>query len=104
MAAQRAGERADEAYRRAQSDFAQVDQGYGGTVIINGQPYRTGRDSNWGSDVGGAILGGIIGSILSGGGRRRVSVETAEEASAEEASAEEAGGGGGGGRSRGGGW
>jgi uncharacterized membrane protein YgcG len=71
-AARRAGERADEAYRRAQGDFTRTDQaGYGGTVILNGERHPTGRNTNWGSDVGGAILGGIIGSILSGGGGRR---------------------------------
>lgn len=69
--ARRAAELADAAYARAQRDFDQVDgDGYGGTVVINGQPYGTGRRSQWGQDVGGAILGGIIGSILSGGGRR----------------------------------
>jgi uncharacterized membrane protein YgcG len=69
--ARRAGELADDAYRRAQLDFGAADQaGYGGTVVINGRPYGMGRDSGWGGDVGGAIIGGIIGSILSGGGRR----------------------------------
>lgn len=70
--AKRAVELADAAYERAQRDFSTVDgQGYGGTVVIGGRPYRTGRDSSWGSDVGGAIIGGIIGSILSGGGGGR---------------------------------
>ena len=68
--AQRAGELADEAYRRAQIDFGATDDaGLGGAVIINGRPYRMGRGSEWGSDIGGAVVGGIIGSILSGGGR-----------------------------------
>jgi uncharacterized membrane protein YgcG len=69
--AQRAGQLADDAYVRAQRDFAATEQaGYGGTVIIDNQPFPTGRGANWGADVGGAIIGGIIGSILSGGGRR----------------------------------
>jgi hypothetical protein len=68
--AKRASELADAAYARARNDFNDtVSRGYGGTVVIGGQPYPTGRNANWGSDVGGAILGGIIGSILSGGGR-----------------------------------
>ncbi len=67
--ARRATELADEAYRRASSDFEVADRsGHGGTVVIGGRPYRPG--SSWGSDVGGAIIGSIIGSILSGGGRR----------------------------------
>ncbi len=69
--ARRAGELADAAYRSAQREFSATDLGgQGGTVVINGQPYSMGRGSGWGDDVGGAILGGIIGSILSGGGRR----------------------------------
>jgi hypothetical protein len=69
--ARRAGELADAAYRAAQREFSATDLGgQGGTVVINGQPYSMGRGSSWGDDVGGAILGGIIGSILSGGGRR----------------------------------
>jgi uncharacterized membrane protein YgcG len=77
--AQRALAQADEAYRIASDDFDETDAaGYGGTVVINGQPYPVGRGSpwpgsmrgpGWGSDIGGAILGGIIGGILSGGGR-----------------------------------
>src|SRR5687768_1906011 len=68
--ARRAGELADEAYRAAQAEFGATDiGGLGGTVVINGQPYSMGRGSSWGGDVGGVILGGIIGSILSGGGR-----------------------------------
>ncbi|HEX5579653.1 MAG TPA: TPM domain-containing protein [Candidatus Limnocylindria bacterium] len=70
--ARRASELADAAYERARRDFdVAVDDGRGGTVVIGGQPYPTGRQANWGSDIGGAILGGIIGSILSGGGRGR---------------------------------
>jgi hypothetical protein len=69
--ARRASELADAAYERARRDFGStVDRGYGGTVVIGGQPYPTGREANWGNDMGGAILGGIIGAILSGGGRR----------------------------------
>ncbi|HET6820592.1 MAG TPA: hypothetical protein VFH98_08570, partial [Candidatus Limnocylindria bacterium] len=68
--ARRATELADAAYQRARNDFSDTEsRGQGGTVLIGGQPYPTGRQTNWGSDVGGAILGGIIGSILSGGGR-----------------------------------
>jgi uncharacterized membrane protein YgcG len=78
--ARKALDRADEAYRAAASEFDETDAaGYGGTVVINGQPYPMGRSGRlsrrgpgpgWGSDVGGAILGGIIGGILSGGGHR----------------------------------
>jgi uncharacterized membrane protein YgcG len=77
--AQRALAQADEAYRLASDEFEQTDAaGYGGTVIINGNHYPVGRggpwpgrtrDPGWGNDIGTAILGGIIGSILSGGGR-----------------------------------
>jgi hypothetical protein len=80
QAARRALERADEAYRAAASEFDEADAaGYGGTVVINGQPHPMGRSGRlsrrgpgpgWGADVGGAILGGIIGGILSGGGHR----------------------------------
>jgi uncharacterized membrane protein YgcG len=70
--AQRAGQLADDAYRLARNDFDRTEQaGYGGTVVINGRHFPTGRDSSWGADVGGAIIGSIIGSILSGGGGRR---------------------------------
>jgi uncharacterized membrane protein YgcG len=69
--AQRAGKLADDAYRLAGDEFNDVQRaGHGGTVIINGRHHPTGRQANWGTDVGGAILGGIIGSILSGGGGR----------------------------------
>ncbi|HEX6140088.1 MAG TPA: TPM domain-containing protein [Candidatus Limnocylindria bacterium] len=69
--ARRASALADDAYRLASEEFDEVDRaGYGGTVVLNGRRFPTGQ-SRWGSDVGGAILGGIIGSILSGGGGRR---------------------------------
>jgi hypothetical protein len=70
--AQRAGQLADDAYRLGRDDFDRTERaGYGGTVVINGRHFPTGRESGWGGgDLGGAIIGGIIGSILSGGGRR----------------------------------
>ena len=77
--AQKAASQADEAYRQASDEFDQTNAaGYGGTVVINGNPYPVGRGRpwpgamrgpGWGNDIGGAILGGIIGGILSGGGR-----------------------------------
>ena len=67
-AARRARTLADEAYEEASSQFD--TGGLGGTVVIGGRRYRGGRDSGWGEDIGSAVLGGIIGSILSGGGRR----------------------------------
>lgn len=70
--AQRAGQLADDAYRQARNDFDRTEHaGYGGTVVINGRHYPTGPEHSWGADVGGAIIGSIIGSILSGGGGRR---------------------------------
>jgi uncharacterized membrane protein YgcG len=65
--AARAAQLADDAYRLAAEDFARAE-GRGGSVVIGGQPYRT--ESGWGSDMAGAIIGSIIGSILSGGGGR----------------------------------
>jgi uncharacterized membrane protein YgcG len=65
-AAQRARALADQAYEEASAQFDA--DGRGGNVVIGGRRYRTGSDA-WGQDAGGAILGGIIGSILSGGGR-----------------------------------
>ena len=69
--ARRASELADAAYATAVRDFeATTDDGFGGTIVIGGAPFSTGRRSNWGNDAGGVIIGSIIGSILSGGGRR----------------------------------
>ena len=59
QAAGRAEHLADEAYRLADDDFNDWDQGGPGW----GQ-----RRGGGGNDVAGAILGGIIGGILSGGG------------------------------------
>ena len=64
-AAQRARALADQAYEEASAQFDAGGQG--GNVVIGGRRYRTGSQ-DWGQDAGGAILGGIIGSILSGGG------------------------------------
>ena len=69
--ARRAAQLANDAYERARNDFGTtIQRGRGGTVVIGGQPYSTGG-ANWGNDIGGAIIGGIIGSILSGGGGGR---------------------------------
>ena len=47
--ARRAGELADDAYERARSDFAAAENdGRGGTVVIGGQPYPTGRQAELG--------------------------------------------------------
>ena len=68
--ARRARELGDEAYRLASDEFGATERaGHGGTVILDNRRFPTGRDSGWGADVGGAILGNIIGSILTGGGR-----------------------------------
>jgi uncharacterized membrane protein YgcG len=66
--ARRAAALADEASSLAAQDFNQ--SGMGGDVILNGRPYGR-RDSGWGDDFSGALIGSIIGSILSGGGGRR---------------------------------
>jgi uncharacterized protein YoxC len=66
--ARRAAALADEARNLAARDFD--DSGLGGDVILNGRPYGR-RDSGWGDDFSGALIGSIIGSILSGGGGRR---------------------------------
>jgi hypothetical protein len=58
--ARRSERLAEEAYSLAGNDFDQWDRGGPGPTVGRGG----------GSDVAGAILGGIIGSILSGGGRR----------------------------------
>jgi uncharacterized membrane protein YgcG len=62
-AAQRATQLADEAYRRAASQFDAWDAGNGPVA----GPYRP--PSSAGADIAGAVLGGIIGGILAGGGR-----------------------------------
>ena len=54
--AQRADKLAGEAYTLASLDFARVER-------------RVARQTGTGADVAGAVLGGIIGAILSGGGR-----------------------------------
>ena len=104
--ARRGNQLADAAYERARQDFgATVHDGQGGTIVIGGQPFPTGRGANWGSDVGGAILGGIIGSILSGGGRRGGGGFGGGGGLGGGGRSFGGGfGGGGGGRSRGGGW
>jgi hypothetical protein len=78
---------AHEAYRLAQDDFSDWDQGGPGW----GQ--RRGRGGDQTSQVLGAILGGVIGGVLSGGGRSRGGGWGGSPW-----------GGSGGGRSRGGGW
>ncbi len=65
--AKRAAALADEALSLTQQEFDR--SGMGGNVVINGQPYG-GRNAGWGDDFSGALIGGIIGSILGGGGRR----------------------------------
>jgi hypothetical protein len=77
---------AHEAYRLAQDDFSDWDQGGPGW----GQ--RRGRGGDQTSEVLGAILGGVIGGVLSGGGRSGGGWGGSPW------------GGSGGGRSRGGGW
>jgi hypothetical protein len=62
-AAQRATQLADEAYRRAASQFDAWDAANGPVA----GPYRP--PSSAGADIAGAVLGGIIGGILAGGGR-----------------------------------
>ncbi len=112
----RAAQLANDAYERARSDFGATDAmtGRGGTVVIGGQPYPTGA-ANWGNDMGGAIIGGIIGSILSGGGRgwgrwgwrlrrRRRRIRWGRRLCGRRWPRIGGGFGGGGGRSRGGGW
>jgi TPM domain len=123
--AQKALAQADEAYRLASDEFEQTDAaGYGGSVIINGRQYPVGRggpwpgrtrDPGWGNDIGTAILGGIIGSILSGGGRGGGGGFGIPRGGGfggfgggggggRSAGGSFGGGGGGGGRARGGGW
>jgi uncharacterized membrane protein YgcG len=65
--ARQAARLADDAYRLAADEFDR--SGLGGDVVINGRPYGR-RGSGWGDDFSGALIGSIIGSILSGGGRR----------------------------------
>ena len=60
QAAERAERLANEAYRLADDDFNDWDQG--------GPGWGQRRGGSGGGDVAGAILGGIIGGILSGGG------------------------------------
>jgi uncharacterized membrane protein YgcG len=102
-AAQRARTLADEAYEAASAQFDAGRQS--GNVVIGGRRYRTGND-DWGQDIGGAILGGIIGSILSGGGGGRSGGGFGGFGGGGGGGRSFGGGfgGGGGGRSRGGGW
>jgi hypothetical protein len=78
---------AHEAYRLAQDDFSDWDQGGPGW----GQ--RRGRGGDQTAELLGAILGGVVGGVLSGGGR-----------SGGGWGGSPWGGSGGGGRSIGGGW
>ena len=63
QAAERAERLANEAYRLADDDFNDWDQG--------GPWLGPATGGGGGGDVAGAILGGILGGILSGGGTRR---------------------------------
>jgi uncharacterized membrane protein YgcG len=56
---------AQEAYRLAQADFADFDQGGPGFGQRAGTP-----DGDQTAEILGQILGGVIGGVLSGGGRR----------------------------------
>ncbi len=65
--ARQAARLADEAQQLAATDYER--SGLGGGVVIGGQPYGQ-SGSGWGDTFSGALIGSIIGSVLSGGSRR----------------------------------
>jgi uncharacterized membrane protein YgcG len=69
---------ADDAYRLARDEFGNYERSRDrGTILVNGEPMRPGGwptrapRRGFGENMTGAIIGGIIGGILSGGGGRR---------------------------------